>query len=166
MVLSTSSNFSRPDDAFRAVVEACATLPRPHGWLNTAFVDAYFDYLLEHLNLIRMSETAAPGARCFFLFELKATGMKDRLEFVPVIVHLDGTVDEELGRDFPLLVDEAEAVDTDAEPLLSASDIETLEDTAITLAAMGVSRFRRMCSPVLKVPLALPATNTGRSSWL
>ncbi|MEV6862224.1 helix-turn-helix domain-containing protein [Streptosporangium subroseum] len=28
-----------------------------------AFVDAYFDYLLEHLNLIRMSETAAPGAR-------------------------------------------------------------------------------------------------------
>ncbi|MEV4835322.1 helix-turn-helix domain-containing protein [Nonomuraea sp. NPDC049486] len=28
-----------------------------------AFVDAYFDYLLEHLDLIRMSETAAPGAR-------------------------------------------------------------------------------------------------------
>jgi AcrR family transcriptional regulator len=29
----------------------------------TAFVDAYFDYLLEYLDLIRMSETAAPGAR-------------------------------------------------------------------------------------------------------
>jgi AcrR family transcriptional regulator len=29
----------------------------------TTFVDAYFDYLLEHLDLIRMSETAAPGAR-------------------------------------------------------------------------------------------------------
>ncbi|WP_419248877.1 TetR/AcrR family transcriptional regulator [Streptomyces melanogenes] len=29
----------------------------------TAFIDAYFDYLLEHLALIRMSETAAPGAR-------------------------------------------------------------------------------------------------------
>ncbi|MGC5010413.1 TetR/AcrR family transcriptional regulator [Streptosporangium sp. DT93] len=28
-----------------------------------AFVDAYVDYLLEHLDLIRMSETAAPGAR-------------------------------------------------------------------------------------------------------
>jgi AcrR family transcriptional regulator len=28
-----------------------------------AFVDAYFDYLLEHRDLIRMSETAAPGAR-------------------------------------------------------------------------------------------------------
>ncbi|WP_174551870.1 TetR/AcrR family transcriptional regulator [Herbidospora mongoliensis] len=28
-----------------------------------AFVDAYFDYLLEYLDLIRMSETAAPGAR-------------------------------------------------------------------------------------------------------
>ncbi|MFJ6481323.1 MULTISPECIES: TetR/AcrR family transcriptional regulator [unclassified Streptomyces] len=28
-----------------------------------AFVDAYFDYLLEHLALVRMSETAAPGAR-------------------------------------------------------------------------------------------------------
>ncbi|MCH0538045.1 helix-turn-helix transcriptional regulator [Streptomyces sp. MUM 203J] len=28
-----------------------------------AFVDAYLDYLLEHLDLVRMSETAAPGAR-------------------------------------------------------------------------------------------------------
>ncbi|MFI1380822.1 TetR/AcrR family transcriptional regulator [Embleya sp. NPDC020886] len=28
-----------------------------------AFVDAYLDYLLEHLDLIRMSETASPGAR-------------------------------------------------------------------------------------------------------
>ncbi len=28
-----------------------------------AFIDAYFDYLLEHRDLIRMSETAAPGAR-------------------------------------------------------------------------------------------------------
>ncbi|WP_329236840.1 hypothetical protein OG417_33000 [Actinoallomurus sp. NBC_01490] len=27
-----------------------------------AFVNAYFDYLLEHLDLIRMSEIAAPGA--------------------------------------------------------------------------------------------------------
>jgi leucyl/phenylalanyl-tRNA--protein transferase len=31
----------RIDTAFRAVVEACATIPRPHGWLNAAFVDAY-----------------------------------------------------------------------------------------------------------------------------
>lgn len=29
----------------------------------TAFLSAYFDYLLEHLALIRMSETATPGAR-------------------------------------------------------------------------------------------------------
>lgn len=29
----------------------------------TAFINAYVDYLLEHLALIRMSETAAPGAR-------------------------------------------------------------------------------------------------------
>ena len=28
-----------------------------------AFVNTYLDYLLEHLDLIRMSETAAPGAR-------------------------------------------------------------------------------------------------------
>ncbi|GAA4054235.1 helix-turn-helix domain-containing protein [Actinomadura miaoliensis] len=28
-----------------------------------AFADAYLDYLLEHLPLVRMSETAAPGAR-------------------------------------------------------------------------------------------------------
>lgn len=29
----------------------------------TAFVDAYLDYLLEHLDLVLMSETASPGAR-------------------------------------------------------------------------------------------------------
>ena len=29
----------------------------------TAFASAYVDYLLEHLELVRMSETAAPGAR-------------------------------------------------------------------------------------------------------
>ncbi|MFI6155102.1 TetR/AcrR family transcriptional regulator [Kitasatospora sp. NPDC051170] len=29
----------------------------------TAFVDAYLDYLLPHLDLVRMSETATPGAR-------------------------------------------------------------------------------------------------------
>ncbi|MFI9364289.1 TetR/AcrR family transcriptional regulator [Kitasatospora sp. NPDC053057] len=29
----------------------------------TAFLHAYFDYLLEHLALVRMSETATPGAR-------------------------------------------------------------------------------------------------------
>jgi AcrR family transcriptional regulator len=29
----------------------------------TAFTGAYLDYLLEHLELVRMSETAAPGAR-------------------------------------------------------------------------------------------------------
>jgi AcrR family transcriptional regulator len=28
-----------------------------------AFAEAYLDYLLEHLELVRMSETAAPGAR-------------------------------------------------------------------------------------------------------
>ncbi|WP_174554100.1 TetR/AcrR family transcriptional regulator [Microtetraspora fusca] len=28
-----------------------------------AFVDAYLDYLLKHLDLVRVSETAAPGAR-------------------------------------------------------------------------------------------------------
>ncbi|MFD9902759.1 TetR/AcrR family transcriptional regulator [Streptomyces sp. NPDC059063] len=35
----------------------------PAGERLTAFIDAYFDYLMEHLSLIRMSETAAPGAR-------------------------------------------------------------------------------------------------------
>jgi len=29
----------------------------------TAFINAYFDYLLDHLELIRLSETATPGAR-------------------------------------------------------------------------------------------------------
>ncbi|MEU6966990.1 helix-turn-helix domain-containing protein [Kitasatospora aureofaciens] len=29
----------------------------------TGFVNAYFDYLLEHLALVRMSETSGPGAR-------------------------------------------------------------------------------------------------------
>lgn len=36
--------------------------PAAHERLS-AFVDAYLDYVLEHLDLVRMSETAAPGAR-------------------------------------------------------------------------------------------------------
>jgi AcrR family transcriptional regulator len=36
--------------------------PTPHQRLR-AFVDAYLTYLLDHLALVRMSETAAPGAR-------------------------------------------------------------------------------------------------------
>jgi hypothetical protein len=35
----------------------------PPGERLTAFLDAYLDYLLEHLALVRISETAAPGAR-------------------------------------------------------------------------------------------------------
>jgi AcrR family transcriptional regulator len=35
----------------------------PAGERLLAFIDAYLDYLLEHLALVRMSETAAPGAR-------------------------------------------------------------------------------------------------------
>jgi AcrR family transcriptional regulator len=36
--------------------------PTPRERLR-AFVDAYLDYLMDHLALVRMSETAAPGAR-------------------------------------------------------------------------------------------------------
>ena len=36
--------------------------PAPRARLR-AFVDAYLDYLLAHLPLVRMSETASPGAR-------------------------------------------------------------------------------------------------------
>ncbi|WP_199881588.1 TetR/AcrR family transcriptional regulator [Streptomyces sp. CB03911] len=35
----------------------------PAGERLAAFLDAYLDYLLEHLALVRMSETATPGAR-------------------------------------------------------------------------------------------------------
>lgn len=35
----------------------------PNAERLTAFVDAYLDYLLGHLDLVRMSETATPGAR-------------------------------------------------------------------------------------------------------
>ncbi|MFF1343317.1 TetR/AcrR family transcriptional regulator [Streptomyces sp. NPDC058290] len=35
----------------------------PAGERLAAFLNAYFDYLLEHLALVRMSETSTPGAR-------------------------------------------------------------------------------------------------------
>lgn len=38
------------------------TAPLPEARLR-AYVDAYLDYALEHLDLVRMSETASPGAR-------------------------------------------------------------------------------------------------------
>jgi superfamily II DNA or RNA helicase len=83
--------------------------------------------------------SAAPGPRCFFLFELKATGMKDRLEFVPVVVDSHGMVDEGLGRDFPLLVDEARALESDA-PILSEAEIGAMEVVAQRWIAADVAR--------------------------
>lgn len=57
------------DERERALQEAILSGPPPLGpgadpaQRLLAFVRAYLEYLLEHLALIRMSETAAPGAR-------------------------------------------------------------------------------------------------------
>ncbi|WP_406296555.1 TetR/AcrR family transcriptional regulator [Embleya sp. NBC_00888] len=57
------------DTRERALQEAVLHGPPPLGpgapaeERLTAFLDAYFDYLLEHLDLIRVSETSSPGAR-------------------------------------------------------------------------------------------------------
>jgi AcrR family transcriptional regulator len=59
------------DEQERALQESVLFGPGPLGPNGPAtpaerlrsFVDAYLDYLLAHLDLVRMSETAAPGAR-------------------------------------------------------------------------------------------------------
>jgi AcrR family transcriptional regulator len=57
------------DDRERELQEAILHGPPPLGpgadppRRLAAFAEAYLDYLLEHLDLVRMSETAAPGAR-------------------------------------------------------------------------------------------------------
>ena len=57
------------DDRERALQEAILHGPpplgpgAPAGERLTAFVQAYLDYLVRHLPLVRMSETASPGAR-------------------------------------------------------------------------------------------------------
>jgi AcrR family transcriptional regulator len=57
------------DDRERELQEAILHGPPPLGPgaaardRLTAFVDAYLSYLLAHLDLVRMSETASPGAR-------------------------------------------------------------------------------------------------------
>ncbi|WP_406197068.1 TetR/AcrR family transcriptional regulator [Kitasatospora sp. NBC_01560] len=43
--------------------DGTAQLPAQPAERLAAFVDAYLDYLLEHLDLVRMSETASRGAR-------------------------------------------------------------------------------------------------------
>lgn len=57
------------DERERELQEAILTGPAPLGpgaggaERLAAFVEAYVDYLLGHLDLVRMSETASPGAR-------------------------------------------------------------------------------------------------------
>ncbi|WP_189238006.1 TetR/AcrR family transcriptional regulator [Planomonospora parontospora] len=57
------------DERERELQEAVLSGPPPLGpgapaaERLSAFVDAYLDYLLDHLDLVRMSETASPGAR-------------------------------------------------------------------------------------------------------
>jgi AcrR family transcriptional regulator len=68
----------------------------------TAFVDAYFDYLLEYLDLIRMSETATPGAR----YRIGAYRFWHR----HVAILLDGTPDPDYTAHAVLAVLSAEHV--------------------------------------------------------
>jgi AcrR family transcriptional regulator len=57
------------DERERELQEAVLSGPPPLGpgapaaERLSAFVDAYLDYLLDHLDLVRLSETASPGAR-------------------------------------------------------------------------------------------------------
>ncbi|GAT70222.1 tetR family transcriptional regulator [Planomonospora sphaerica] len=57
------------DERERELQEALLSGPPPLGpgapaaERLSAFVDAYLDYLLDHLDLVRLSETASPGAR-------------------------------------------------------------------------------------------------------
>jgi AcrR family transcriptional regulator len=58
------------DDRERALQESILSGPPPLGpdepdpaTRLVAFVDAYLDYVLEHLDLVRVSETGTPGAR-------------------------------------------------------------------------------------------------------
>ena len=121
--------------------------------------------------LLRVAHpTAEPGPRCFFLFELKASGMKDRLEFVPVVVAPDGSVDEDLGRDFPLLVDEAEAVNGDA-PLLSDSDVARMETVAQRWIAADVAQREQELSQLNDETIdaqleSLRVSTDRRIAWL
>ncbi|MEV4491151.1 TetR family transcriptional regulator [Micromonospora coxensis] len=68
--LATALLDAQERDLQEAILFGSAPLgPGPSGAGATArerlraFVDAYLDYLLGHLDLVRMSETAAPGAR-------------------------------------------------------------------------------------------------------
>lgn len=73
--------------------------------------------------LLAVNDTeGAPGVSCFFLYELEASGLKDRIEFVPVVVSGD-VVDERTGARFLTLVERAYSVASNA-PLLSESTID------------------------------------------
>ncbi|MDF2709435.1 MAG: TetR family transcriptional regulator [Nonomuraea muscovyensis] len=81
------------DTRERVLQEAILSGPAPLGpgappaERLAAFVDAYLDYLLMHLALVRMSETAAPGAR----YRIGAYRFWHR----HVAILLDGTPDPE-----------------------------------------------------------------------
>ncbi|MEU8105318.1 TetR/AcrR family transcriptional regulator [Nonomuraea muscovyensis] len=81
------------DTRERVLQEAILSGPAPLGpgappaERLAAFVDAYLDYLLRHLALVRMSETAAPGAR----YRIGAYRFWHR----HVAILLDGTPDPE-----------------------------------------------------------------------
>jgi leucyl/phenylalanyl-tRNA--protein transferase len=46
------------DECFDRVIEACSSVPRPHGWINSQFVDAYTE--LHRRGLAHSIETWAP----------------------------------------------------------------------------------------------------------
>lgn len=130
------------DEQERAVQEALlfgpAPLgPAPLGSVGTAtsrerlraFVDAYLDYLLAHLDLVRMSETGSPGAR----YRIGAY----RLWHRHVSLLLDGRADPE----------------ADAHTLLAAL---SAEHVGAVLADLGERRVRQT-SRALVDALTAPA---------
>ncbi|RKS72214.1 TetR family transcriptional regulator [Actinomadura pelletieri DSM 43383] len=107
------------------------TTVRPSERLH-AFVDAYLDYVLDHLSLVRMSETASPGAR----YRIGAYGFWHR--------HLTILLDE--------TVPDAEAL---AHALLATLGAEHL--TAM-VESLGPTRTRAAVHAIFNAPNSNPPT--------
>ncbi len=107
-----------------------------------AFAEAYLDYLLEHLDLVRMSETATPGAR----YRIGAYRFWHR----HVAILLTGTPDPDHAAHSllaPLAADHVAAVLPELGEKRLRAGIALFADSIYLAGARGRGRSRRAATP-------------------
>lgn len=109
-----------------------------HPIIEGVILDQALRSSLRPTGLLRLDSVEVPHA--FFVFELKAHGLKDELEFAAVVLDEEGTVDEDASSTLLGRLEEASAAGASHVPAWSRPTLESLRDVALAWIVAVVER--------------------------